>query len=343
MFIDAVVIRRENTAAANLARTARYMTNSGYLIHFLHPAYDFAAELSARQTGLRYVQSRSLAEATLEMAETDILVVSGLWTNEILAQAPRLKWVQTPGAGYDQFDLARLKAAGIKLSHASGLNANAVSEHALALILTFTRQLHLARDRQRRAEWRGMITSRAQRESELKHKLLLVVGLGGIGMRIAESARWLGMNVVGVRRRPAASSETQVRIVPSAELHGVLPEADFVVLACPLTPETRNLMGAREFALMKKSAVFINISRGACVDQAALTEALAHRAIEGAALDCFVDEPLSASSPLWGFENVVITPHTAGERQNHETEVIDLLLDNLQRFRTGAALLNEIV
>ncbi|MFC7397762.1 D-2-hydroxyacid dehydrogenase [Chelatococcus sp. GCM10030263] len=319
------------------------MTNADDLIHFLHPAYDFAAELSARQAGLRCVQSRSFAEALPKMAETDILVVSSLWTSDILAKAPKLKWVQSPGAGYDQFDLARLKAAGIKLSHASGLNANAVSEHALALILTFTRQLHLARDRQRRAEWRGMITLRAQRESELKGKLLLVVGLGVIGMRIAQSARWLGMNVVGVRRRPPTPSETQMRIVPPAQLHSVLPEPDFVVLACPLTPETRNLMGAREFGLMKQSAVFVNISRGACVDQAALTEALARRAIAGAALDCFVDEPLPASAPLWAFENVVITPHSAGERQNHETEVIDLLLDNLQRLRNGDELRNQVI
>ena len=124
----------------------------------------------------------------------------------------------------------------------------------------------------------------------------------------------------------------------------MLPQADFVALTCPLTPETENLIDARALAAMKPSAYLVNVARGRVVNEPALVEALEQKRIAGAALDCVWEEPLPATSPLWGVPNVLITPHTAGETRRYEDNVIDLLLENLERLWRGeAALKNQIV
>jgi phosphoglycerate dehydrogenase-like enzyme len=133
-------------------------------------------------------------------------------------------------------------------------------------------------------------------------------------------------------------------VFPHERLRDLLPEADLVALACPLTPQTEGLIGAPALAAMKPSAFLINVARGRVVDEPALVAALAQKRIAGAAIDCTVEEPLPAASPLWALENVLITPHTAGETRRYEDNVIDLLLDNLDRLWRGeTALRNQIV
>ena len=131
-----------------------------------------------------------------------MLVVSGLWRNELIASAPRLRFIQSVSAGTDQYDKAALAAAGIRLASAQGVNERAVAEHAMALILALTRQLHLARDNQSAKHWRPMIGERARREDELGGKTLVIVGLGRIGQRLARLARAFDLRVIGVRRQP---------------------------------------------------------------------------------------------------------------------------------------------
>ncbi|MGH2354581.1 MAG: D-2-hydroxyacid dehydrogenase [Chloroflexota bacterium] len=313
-------------------------------IAFAHVAYQLADVFEQRGTGIRYFQVRTLDELTARFPEADVLVISGLWRNELLERAPRLRWIQSIGAGYDQFPLDELRRRGIRLSSARGVNRNAVSEHAMAMILALARRLPEARDNQRRHVWRGMISDIPRREDELGGKTLGIVGIGHIGSRTAALARAFGMRVLATKRNPATYEGTDAEVWPADRLDDLVRQSDFVVLHCPLTEETRGIISRERLALMKRSSYLINVARGACVDEPALIDALRSGVIAGAALDHFYDEPLLADSPLWDLDNVLITPHTAGETQQYESNVIDILLENLGRLERGQAeLLNQVV
>lgn len=313
-------------------------------ICFAHVAYRMQACFEARNTGIRSFQVSDRGEFETRIAEADVVVVSGMWRNELIEKAPKLRFIQSISAGTDQYSRETLAARGIRLASARGANERAVAEHAMALILALTRRLPEARDNQAKHVWRGMIGDIAGREDELGGKTLLIVGLGRIGVRLAKLAKAFDLKVLGVRRDPSAGNNGADSIHPMADLPTLLPQADFVALTCPLTPETERLIDASAFASMKRSAYLVNVARGRCVDEAALIAALNEKRIEGAALDCVAEEPLPQSSPLWNFPNVLITPHTAGETRRYEENVLDLLLENLDRLRRGeTALLNQIL
>jgi phosphoglycerate dehydrogenase-like enzyme len=294
-----------------------------------------AERFAVRDSGIRHFEVRSLEELRSRIAEADVLVVSGLWRNELIAAAPQLAFVQSISAGIDQYDRNALQAAGIRLASAQGANERAVAEHAIALILALARKLPMARDNQVAHRWRGLISDLSEREDELGGKTLAIVGMGRIGSRLATLAQAFDMRVIGVKRDPSRGGEAADEVVSQGRLHDALARADFVALTCPLTPETRNLFDARAFASMKPAASLINVARGAVVDQEALTQALKERRIAGAAIDCVLEEPLPASSPLWSVENLLITPHRAGETRRYEDNVIDLLMENLARLWAG--------
>ena len=313
-------------------------------ICFAHVAYQMQARFDARGTGLRCFQVRSREELAARIAEADVLSVSMMWSNELIARAPRLRLIQSISAGVDQYDRAALAQAGIRLASAAGVNANAVAEHAMALILSLSRRLPEARDNQARRVWRGMISDPAQREAELAGRTLLIVGLGRIGSRLARLAKAFDMRVLATRRDPAAGAGAADAVGGMEALGTMLPEADYVVLACPLTPQTERLINAETLALMRPGAALVNVARGRCVDEPRLIAALGEGRIAAAALDCAAEEPLAESSPLWAMPNVLVTPHTAGETRAYEDNVIDILLDNIGRLWRGeAGLRNQVV
>ena len=152
------------------------------------------------------------------------------------------------------------------------------------------------------------------------------------------------MRILGIRRNPSAACKEVDSVYPSTRLEELLPRADVVALTCPLTEETRNIISFRTLALMKAGAILVNVSRGGCVDEPALIESLVGGHLAGACLDCVVDEPLPPYSPLWGFDNVLITPHSAGETREYEENVVKILLCNLERMRRGEQNLeNQVV
>ena len=320
------------------------MNPNDIVIHFAHTAYQFAAKFERRDTGIRHFQTWSAEETQARIGEGNILVVSGFWRNELLTEAEKLRFIQTVGAGYDQFDLAQVRDQGIRLANASGVNANAVSDHAMALMLALTRQIHHARDNQRAGHWRGMISDLAEREDELPGKTVLVFGLGTIGGRIAKLAKAFGMAVIGIKRDTSVDIDGVDELCPPDALLSLLPRCDIVVLACPLTEETRNLIAAEALAAMKPSAYLVNVARGGCVDEEALIDALQRQAIAGAGIDVTAEEPLAQGSALWSLDNIVLTPHTAGETRRYEDNVIDILLDNIDRLARGESQLrNQII
>ena len=317
---------------------------SDLTICFAHVAYQLQAQFEKRNAGVHSFQVWNRDDLAKRAGEVDVLVISGLWNNGIVKQAPKLRFIQSIGAGTDQFGRDILGAGGIRLASASGVNKMAVSEHAMSLVLAMSRRLPEARDNQAKRIWRGMISDLSQREDELGGKTLFVVGLGAIGGRVADLAKAFGMKVVGFRRNLGAGKGSAESVHTLSDLKQLLPDADFVVLTCPLTPETEKLIDADAFSRMKSSAFLINTARGRVVDEPALVKALTEKRIAGAGIDVAVEEPLAASSPLWALSNAFITPHTGGETCKYEDNVLDILQDNLNRLWRGEVTLrNQIL
>jgi len=313
-------------------------------ICFAHVAYQLHERFAALDTGIGSFAVRDPATLEQRVGEADVLVISGLWQDSLLGRAKKLRFIQSIGAGTDQFPQDELRRRRIRLASARGVNARAVAEHAMALILALSRRLPEARDNQAKRVWRGMIGDLAERENEIGGKTLLVVGLGDIGGRLARLAKAFEMEVIGLRREITAGGGAADAVHGMSELKKLLPEADFVALTCPLTKETENLIGEEAFRRMKPSAHLVNVARGRVVDEAALVEALAARRVAGAGIDVTAEEPLPPSSPLWAMPHVLITPHTAGETQRYEDNVIEILCDNLSRlWRGDERLRNDVV
>ena len=302
---------------------------------FAHPAYRLQDRFALRNTGIKSFEVRSLDELRDRIREADVLSVSGFWRNDMVEQARKLVFIQSISAGTDQYSREVLGQAGIRVASAQGSNERAVAEHAMALILAIARKLVEARDNQKAHHWRGMISDIAKREDEMAGKTLVIVGMGRIGSRLAKLAKAFDMRVIGVKRDPSKGAEAADETVAQSALLAVLPQADFVALTCPLNPSTQDLIDATAFAAMKRSAALVNVARGRVVNQPALVEALGAGTIASAAVDCVWEEPLPADSPLWDVPNLFITPHTAGETRQYEDNVVDLLLDNMQRLWRG--------
>jgi glyoxylate/hydroxypyruvate reductase A len=246
----------------------------------------------------------------------------------LLPRARRLRWIQQMGAGVERYLVAELPPH-VVVTRAAGIFGPWMAEYTLAWCLFFTQRVEEFRRAQRRRRW-------APRDPALlRGSALCVVGLGDIGRTIARAARGVGMRVLGVNRsgRPVPDAD---RVYPAARLREALRRADWVVLTVPLHPGTRRLIGAPELGAMRRSARLINVARGAVVDEVALAAALRRRRIAGAVLDVFATEPLPRRHPLWGLDNVVITPHIAGP--STPAEIGPIFADNLRRYVAGRPL-----
>ena len=204
-------------------------------------------------------------------------------------------------------------------------------------MFVLTRRMHRFAKAQRDHEWfqRG-------RCEEIDGTTMGIIGLGPIGLKTAEKARGLNMRVLGLRRDPSRISPHVDRMFGPDGLHELLKESDWVVLAAPLTEETRGLLGEPEFRVMKETAYLINIARGQIVQEDVLIRALQEGWISGAGLDVFAQEPLPADSPLWDMRNVMITAHYAGATPRYADRVTGIFTDNLRRYQAGEPLVNVI-
>jgi phosphoglycerate dehydrogenase-like enzyme len=278
--------------------------------------------------------------ARLRSERDRIEIIAGSVPVGLLLSAPHLRWYQKWSAGVD--GLLRnpeIVEKDFVLTNTSGIHAIPIAEHVFGLMLAFARNFPEAFRAQARREWivpaRGSI-------SELAGKTLLVVGLGGIGGHLAQVASAMGMRVLGVRRHPARPTPGVERIVGPDRLRDLLPEADFIVLAAPLTRETDALIGDAEFGRMRRSAFLVNAGRGQVVDEPALVRALQEKRIAGAGLDVFRDEPLPEASPLWTLPNVIITAHYSGVNPHYNERAMVIFVDNLQRYLSGRPLRNVV-
>jgi len=308
----------------------------------LHPLPDTEVErLHAVVPEVRLVRAgaRDWVDAVAH-ADAVLLGHQGVTVDDLLGAAPGLRWIQTAAAGVDRVLTARLRASPVVVTNASGAHAANMAEHVMALMLGFARQLPLLRDAQQRQAWPppplpGLF--------EVEGQTALVVGLGAAGGEVARKALALGLKVTAVRRDPQAEGVPGLeRTVGLAQLDEELPHADHVIVALPLTAETRGLFDAARIARMRPGAYLYNIARGALVDTAALLSALQSGHLAGAGLDVTDPEPLPAASPLWRLPQVVITCHTAGWTPNSARRLVDITIDNLLRARAGRPLRNVV-
>ncbi|WP_445263669.1 D-2-hydroxyacid dehydrogenase [Ramlibacter sp. PS3R-8] len=256
---------------------------------------------------------------------------------DALLRAERLQWVHIHSAGADRPVYVALQERGVPIATSSGANAPVVAQSALLGLLALARHWPLLLAAQRRHEWAPLITSGLPRD--LHGQTAVVVGWGPVGREIGRLLQAIGLSLIVVRRT-AAAPRPGMRTVCDTELHEVLPRADWLVLACPLTQRTEGLVGARELALLPSHCGIVNVARGEVIVQEALVEALRGRRIAGAYLDVFAYEPLPADSPLWDLPNVILTPHSAGFSDGNAERVARMFLDNLGRWSRGEALAN---
>lgn len=255
------------------------------------------------------------------------------WEDYCKFFTPSLEWVQLCSTGFSDNVTPQVLNGAVTLTNAPGLHTVPIAESVMAAILDFAKRIGQRREDQRQRVW-----NRLQNE-ELGGKVVLILGLGRIGTRVATLCKAFGMVVHGIKQRVEPVEDVDaVRSVDS--LHSLLPEADYVVLALPLTGQTENLLGTAEFNLMKQSAYFVNIGRGRVVDEPAMVAALLDGLIAGAYLDAFAEEPLPTDHALWGLENVLLVPHDSHSSPLIGDRMVEIFCDNLERYVNGLPLKN---
>ncbi len=307
-------------------------------------------ELAGRLPDVEIQFAADDAAARARLPEAPIVLTERM-TPEMVARARRLAWLQFPGSGSDHFfklsgvAAEEFRRRGIKVLNSPGISRIPVAEQVMALALGLVRDLPRAFRQQMRREWRIYCAD------ELCGKTFGIIGLGAIGSRVAELARAFGMRVIGTRAHPGAPPPAVDALYGPEHTERVIREADLLLLACPLTPATRGMMGRRQFALMKPTAYFINVSRGENVDEEALVEALQTGKIAGAGLDTFgpldpgnpkLQEALSPTSRLWECENAIVMPNNAASSHRYFEYFADLVAENYRRALRGEPFISQV-
>lgn len=272
------------------------------------------------------------------LKEAEVMYATLSYPKNLTSRAPRLKWLHFGGTGVE-FIEPEIFDAGITVTNSKGVIAIPIAEHVMAFILTLAKSMPRICSAQTQKRWERFETV------ELTGSTLGIVGMGAIGSQVAQRGKGIGMKVIATRRS-ATRREHGVgnvdELYPRDALLDVLAESDFVVLAVPLTDETEGLIGERELRAMKPSAYIINISRGPVIDELALTRALKDGRLAGAGLDVFDQEPLPATSELWGMPNVIVSPHMAGSTNRRSYHISKLFCENMSRYVSDQPLCNVI-
>ena len=306
------------------------------------PKPTMARAIRTRWPEMRVIHLPDYTRLPEELPDTDIFIGYSLRPQQ-LKDAKRLKWIHSTAAGVAQLMYPELRDSGVVVTNPRGIFSVPMAEHAIGLMLALARNFPDSVRQQDRAQWaQQALWDLPQHLTELNGRLLLIVGFGSIGKELARRARAFDMRVWGVSRSGKGDSPLADKIVPVAELAGALPQADFVVIAAPETPETRHLIGPEEIALMKPGARLINVARGSLLDEAALLRALEGGKLGGAALDVAASEPLPPESPLWKAPNLLITPHTSAISDRLWERETSLLMELLERWFDGRELVNRV-
>ena len=300
---------------------------------------QLAGELKAIAPGVEIVQAANGIEAEAKAANVDAVI--GACTPGILAAGKSIRWVQVFSAGVERcVAIPAVRERSILVTNMQRIMGPVIAEHVTAMMLALTRGLDAFIPMQREGTWQR--DAAAGRMAVVEGKTMLVVGLGGIGTEIARRAHALGMRVIATRASGRKGPPFVSYVGLPDELPKLAAEADVVVNATPLTPQTTGLFDAAFFGKMKPTAHFINIGRGKSVVTDALVEALANGGIAGAGLDVMDPEPLPADHPLWRLPNVVITPHVAASSDLGFAARAEVVKENTRRYVSGERMLSVV-
>lgn len=255
---------------------------------------------------------------------------------EMIDRLPSLRWVHVAAVGVDASLSTKVAERGVIVTNSRGVTAQAMAEYALGMMLYFAKGIRTTLTDQGARRWRPRNTK------NLAGACLVLVGVGAVNQRLAVMASAIGMRVIGVARSSRTPYAPLEAIVGFRHLRDVLPQADYVVVATPLTSETRGLIGVREFATMKPGAVFLNIGRGDVVDEQGLIRALESQRLGGIGLDVVWREPLEPTHPLWTSPNVLLSPHMSSDAEGWEEGMVDAFIENLRRWLNGKPLQNQV-
>lgn len=277
-----------------------------------------------------------------ELPDTDIFVGYSLRAKQ-LKDAKKLKWIHSTAAGVAQLMYPELRESGLLVTNPSGIFSVPMAEHTMGLLVALARNFPDSVRQQNAKRWSQQeLWDKPPHLTELNGQVLLIVGYGSIGREVAKRATAFEMRVWGVTRSGDGERAHAEKILPAARLHEALPSADYVLIAAPETPETKQLIGATEIAKMKRGARLVNVARGSLLDEAALIRALENGGLGGAALDVAETEPLPTGSPLWTAPNLMITPHTSGVSDRLWVRQTGILMELLERWFDGREMFNRV-
>jgi D-2-hydroxyacid dehydrogenase (NADP+) len=271
------------------------------------------------------------------LEETDVLF-GFIPPQHITTRAPNLKWFQVTSAGVDRHIDTEIWKSDIIITGVSGIHATPIGEFVMGLMLMFAKNTPQGFKMMQTHKWDRYASG------TLRGKTVGIVGLGHIGGEVARLSKAFGMRVIGTRRstKQAGKARNVDLVLPTARMKEMLKQSDYVAVCCPLTPETRHIIGEAELKAMKPAACIINIGRGSLIDEKVLIMALKEKWIAGAGLDVTEQEPLPPDSPLWDLDNVILSPHVSGGMEDYMLRAAQLFADNLQRYLGGKKLLNVV-
>lgn len=316
-------------------------------------AQELALEIQAifGDEGYKHVTAQQIHDGT---ADADLCFISREITGnstkqnilpntqyfyDALRKSKTLQWIQVHSAGADRQIFLDLVARGVTVTTSSGASASLVAQSALTGLLSLARYFPQLAIAQKEHQWAPFFKTGLP--PDLEGQTATIVGWGPIGQRLGAWLTMLGLKIIVVRQS-ASSTVEGARVIAFEDFTKVLPETDWLVLACPLTAQTTNLVDAHALSVMKPTAHIVNVSRGAVVDEPAMIHALETKRLKGAYLDVFAVEPLATDSPLWDMPNVIVSPHTAGFSDGILKRMSQMFLQNLRNWQRGEPLFNVV-
>lgn len=309
------------------------------LLIFVHHPFDqwnapdwFPKKLQQEFSQVSVVNLPDYKHVDEQIVDAEIVIAWSIRPEQIAA-AKRLRWIHSPAAAVHQLMFPELTNSDIVLTNAREVHGPVVAEHVIALIFALAKKIPGSVRLQEKHIWgQQILWDEVPRVREVAGATLGLIGLGSIGRAVAKSAKALGMKVIAVREHPEKGSEGADAVYGPSQINDIFRQADYIVLAAPVTDGTKAIANAERLALMKPEACLINVGRGPLVDEPALAAALGQKKVGGAALDVFPKEPLPADSPLWGVPNLLITPHTAALTDRLWERHYALFSENLRRY-----------
>ena len=277
-----------------------------------------------------------------KISDLDILTTYDLSENIFSNYSEKLKWIHFGSAGIEDTLFPAILKSKTIITNARGIHANPVSEFVIGKILYLSKQFKGCEKFLKNKEWSQW--ELARQIIQLKGKTIGIIGFGQIGKAITKKAKAFDMHVIATRRlqKKIEQKKTVNVLIPLSDLDYLLTNSDYVVIACPLTPFTKGMIGEKELNKMKSTSFIINIARGAIIDESAIIQALQNKHIAGAGIDVFKNEPLEKDNPLYELDNVLLSPHISGNFPEYQKDVVIQFADNLNRFMAGKTLKNRV-